>query len=422
LGLVYVPLGKAIAFLLSFLNDGIFAVTDFLQSLRSLQTIWPSPDITWIAAYYTFLALLYLLWKKIKQAKAAKLYLDILHGDSAPSESAAPFDPNQISLTADPIRQLFRLRIFLLFTISGFALLLFIGYTPDRFSRNGLVQFMDVGQGDSILIRTPEGKHILIDGGGTLSFHKPGEDWKIRRDPYEVGRKLLVPLLKKRGVHQLDTLILTHQDADHSGGLQAVLEQIPVKQCLFNGTLKPNEGVKKLFRTALKRNIPLIAADPSHIMSMDAGTQIQFLYPFLAENNQIRVEAQQNNQSLVFLLQMEATRWLFTGDMEMSAEALLLKAWKGETERPPSVANVSIDVLKVAHYGSKTSSTEEWLKYWNPRYAVISVGVINSYGHPSLEVIERLREHQIGVFRTDQMGEVQIGVRKGSLFQRIKLQ
>jgi competence protein ComEC len=83
--------------------------------------------------------------------------------------------------------------------------------------------------------------------------------------------------------------------------------------------------------------------------------------------------------------------------------------------------NVSIDVLKVAHHRSKTSSTEEWLHYWNPRYAVISVGAMNSYGHPSSEVIERLSEHQIGVFRTGQMGEVQIEVRKGALFQRIKL-
>jgi competence protein ComEC len=422
LGLIYLPLGRAIAFLLSYLNDGIFAVTDFLQSLRFFQTIWPSPDTTWIAAYYTFLALLYLILIKIKQVKAAKIYLGNLHGDSAQSEPAIPFDPNQISLTVDPIRQLFMLRIFLLLTITGFTLLLFIGYTPDRFSRGGLVQFMDVGQGDSILVRTPEGKHILIDGGGTLSFHKPGEDWKIRRDPYEVGRKLLVPLLKKRGVHQLDMLILTHQDADHSGGLQAVLEQIPVKQFLFNGTLKPNESIKKLFRTALKRNIPLIAADPNQFITIEAGTNIQFLYPFQAGNDQIRIQAQQNNQSLVFLLQMEETKWLFTGDMEMGAEAILLKAWREGTENPPSVANVSIDVLKVAHHGSKTSSTEEWLHYWNPRYAVISVGAINSYGHPSKEVIERLNEHKISVFRTDQMGEVQIGVRKGALFERIKLQ
>ena len=127
--------------------------------------------------------------------------------------------------------------------------MLWMGYSPDRFNRTGLVQFIDVGQGDAILIRTPYGRHILVDGGGTLTFRKPGEAWKIRKDPYEVGQKLLVPLLKKRGVHQLDLVVLTHEDADHSGGLQAVIAQIPVKQFLFNGTFKRGVSIDEIIST-----------------------------------------------------------------------------------------------------------------------------------------------------------------------------
>ncbi|UUZ96179.1 MBL fold metallo-hydrolase [Paenibacillus sp. P25] len=122
------------------------------------------------------------------------------------------------------------------------------------------MQFIDVGQGDSILIRSPVSRSVmLVDGGGTVTFRKPGEEWKTRRDPYDVGRKLLVPLLKKRGVQRIDYMLLTHQDADHFGGLQAVLEQIPVNKLLFNGTLKPGPEVEKLFRTALDHGTELVA-------------------------------------------------------------------------------------------------------------------------------------------------------------------
>ncbi|MGP3784377.1 ComEC/Rec2 family competence protein [Paenibacillus sp. 1A_MP2] len=81
----------------------------------------------------------------------------------------------------------------------------------------GVVQFLDIGQGDSTLITTPGGKHILVDGGGTVQFGKSEQSWKTRRDPYEVGVKVVVPLLKKRGIHRLDAVIVTHADQDHAG-------------------------------------------------------------------------------------------------------------------------------------------------------------------------------------------------------------
>jgi competence protein ComEC len=122
-----------------------------------------------------------------------------------------------------------------------------------------LISYLDVDQGDSILITTPEGSHILVDGGGTLNFGEK-EAWRIRRSPFEVGAKVLVPLLKKRGIHRLDAIILTHGDQDHAGGLQAVLEGIPVSALLFNGTIADREPYKKLISTALKANVRLYGA------------------------------------------------------------------------------------------------------------------------------------------------------------------
>jgi competence protein ComEC len=425
LGLLYVPAGQAIGFLLAFLNDGIFAVTDFLQHLRFFQTIWPSPGIAWMSAYYCLLTVLYLILEKRNQTGAVHLHsdlsTDLCRREASQTASAVVCDPLQASWSARPSRQHLVLRIYLYAALAGFVLLLFVGYTPNRFTPSGLVQFLDVGQGDSILIRTPEGRHILIDGGGTLHFRKSGEEWKNRRDPYDVGHKLLVPLLKKRGVHHLDLLIMTHEDADHSGGLQAVLEQIPVKQFLFNGTYKPNQGVEKLFKTALDRRIPLLAAEQSHDITIDPKTQIELLFPAATHKDSVRIAAKQNDQSLVFILHMEGTKWLFTGDMEKDTEAALLEARQKGTENFPVDSNVYVDVMKVAHHGSKTSSSEAWLDYWKPHFAVISVGQTNSYGHPSAEVVERLEQQHAGLFRTDLMGEVQIENLKGILYERTKL-
>ncbi|MBP1992890.1 DNA internalization-related competence protein ComEC/Rec2 [Paenibacillus eucommiae] len=390
LGLIYIPFGRSIGWLISGLNDMIFALTAYLQQFRLFQTIWPSPSLLWMAAYYLLFILLYMLLEKRRSSKEADQLMQV------------SLKPRLLSIG-------------LTLSLASLMLLLWIGYTPERWNQAGTVQFIDVGQGDGILIRTPEGKHILIDGGGTLSFRKPGEEWKDRKNPYEVGRKLLVPILKKRGVHQLDMVILTHQDADHSGGLQAVLEQIPVKQFWFNGTYKSNQAMEQLFRTALERNIPLMSPNQVKTITVDSKTNLQFLYPFPNKEASIRLEKEQNNQSLVFLLHMDGTTWLFTGDMEKTTEANVLESLTMDNTFAP------IDVLKVAHHGSKTSSTQEWINYWKPRLAVISVGETNSYGHPSLEVLQRLEQQDMVIYRTDQMGEVQIKVKSGILYERTKL-
>ncbi|NEW05150.1 DNA internalization-related competence protein ComEC/Rec2 [Paenibacillus sp. SYP-B3998] len=400
LGLINISAGRSMGWLLTWLNDAVFWITDRLEQLRGFKMIWPSPSLTWIVAFYLLLVLIYLSLHKNYQN------LSMHHS---------------ILLESSSLKRRY-VQASLLCSVLCFIILLWIGYAPNRLERSGLVQFIDVGQGDSILIRTPYGKHLLIDGGGTVTFQRQGEAWKQRKDPYEVGRKMLVPLLKKRGVHALDFLVLTHEDADHSGGLQAVVEQIPIKRFLFNGTYKPGKSVEKLFTTALNRKIPLVTAESNKWIEIDPDTKLQVLYPLSDGDHasQIDIVKEQNGQSIVFLLEMQGTRWLFTGDMEKNSEEVLLENLKSNIDRGQGVYS-KIDVLKVAHHGSKTSTISSWLDYWKPSLGVISVGQNNLYGHPAPDVVQRLKQNGVRVFRTDEMGEIQFEVRQGIILNRTRI-
>ncbi|WP_284638653.1 DNA internalization-related competence protein ComEC/Rec2 [Paenibacillus silviterrae] len=405
LGLVWPAAGKLLAWLIIQVNHYLFVAIEWLAGWDLFQTIWPKPSPLWIVLYYLLLTL---------SAIGAVEWLE------QTSEGETPQPKLQ---TTKEIPAFFNWRPVHLSVISFlcFSSLLFYGYVYPRWTGSGLVQFLDVGQGDSIMIQTPKSRMtLLVDGGGTLSFRKAGEEWKERKDPYEVGRKLLVPLLKQRGVQRIDYLIITHQDMDHVGGLQAVLEQIPVSRLIFNGTLKPTDAVEKLFETALAKGTQLISAQAGDRLEADELTKLMFLHPLgteAGESEAIRIEKEQNESSLVFLMEMDRTRWLFTGDMDAAAEKQVLERWSGIS----SILTENLDVLKVAHHGSKSSTSDDWLKVLQPRNAVISAGVNNLYGHPNALVVERLATSGASLFRTDRQGEIQMRVREGKIEVRTKL-
>ncbi|MDR6880043.1 DNA internalization-related competence protein ComEC/Rec2 [Bacillus sp. 3255] len=397
-GLIWLPAGKLIGALLAGLNDAVFRLTDGLQQFAMFKQIWPSPSLAWLAVYYMLVVGLFVI---------CHLYLQ-QHTDEPP-----------IILDHRLALKKTHLQAGLGCAAAVFIVHLWIGYSPERFERSGLVQFIDVGQGDAILIRTPYGKQLLIDGGGTLRFRQASEGWKDRQDPYEVGRKLLVPLLKKRGIHKLDLLVLSHADGDHSGGLQAVAEQIPLRQFLFNGTYTPRNGMDKLFRTLDGKGVPLLAARQSDWIELDKSTRLRVLYPFRDTADIAEMVKEQNEYSVVIYLEMLGSRMLFTGDIGKATEQAIIDRLNEEPiadgEQP------RIDVLKVAHHGSKHSSSQEWLDYWKPVTAVISAGVGNVYGHPAPEVIERLRLSGAHVLGTADRGEIQLEVREEGIFTRQQL-
>jgi competence protein ComEC len=371
-------IGTWIAFFINIINSGIFLSIEWLNEFNVFLLIWPSPSHMWILLYFFLLGVI--LWCLVRGI------------------------PNKLN----------RVRLLPLYlSLGGLCILLTFGYNQDDLNRSGLVQFIDVGQGDAILIRTPERKIILIDGGGTLSFGKQENDWTNRKDPYEVGKDLLVPLLKKRGVHHIDYLIMTHGHMDHYGGLQAVLEQIPVRRFIFNGATSDAESLTKLFDTALAEEIPIYIANEGDKVRVDAHTNLSFLFPLNAQN--IMDSSDQNRLSVVSLLEMYDAAFLFTGDMEQIAEYEIMERLRGKEEEI-----FAIDVMKVAHHGSRTSTTDEWLAYWRPKISVIQVGRYNSYGHPHPTVLDKLRDYS-EIYRNDYHGEVQIEVLPESLRIRTKL-
>lgn len=389
---------KGAALLISFLNRFTFYTIDLSEWLPSMHLSWPTPAFLWIAAYYILFAWFVLQGGVLKQHRELERQRIYLVPDGP------RFRRRSVCMTAAA-------------TVLWTGCLLY-GYAPAFWTERGTgtISFLDVGQGDCALVRTTDGKYILIDGGGTTSFRKAGEEWKERREPFEVGRKTVVPLLKKRGVHKLDTLIISHADTDHIGGLQAVLEEMTVGRILFNGTLKSSTGAVKLFQTALNRGIPLIPVQQGDTFAMGSSAVWSVLSPLREEADaRVRLLDEQNDESVVMLLTMLGKRFLFTGDIGAEQEKLLLEQLPVEGEAP------RLDVMKIAHHGSRYSSSGDWLWHWSPRLAVISAGKNNSYGHPSPLTLERLAETDTSVYRTDLQGEVEFSVRRNSLFVRTKL-
>ncbi|WP_346834333.1 ComEC/Rec2 family competence protein [Paenibacillus polymyxa] len=421
------------------LNDLTFWLVKWLNVDDAYVSIWPSSSILWVLAYYAALySVLY--WLKtwltsrrktgdISVVNSTTITSPMYTGLEAAAEWAAilqtAHEPEGAGKFA---RRQWNGYRHVALALSGIAWLgiLCIGYQSPSERNTGVVQYLDVGQGDSILITTPGGKHILVDGGGTMDFATGKNAWRKRTDPYEVGADTIVPLLKQRGVHRLDAVILTHGDHDHAGGLQAVFDQIPVSTLFFNGTLTDKAPFRKLLNTALDKQIKLYGAHHSMEWGPDRDTKIRFLYPFKLEENeseQLPVMKEQNHYSVAMILEMEGASFLFTGDMDDAAESLLLS----ELTRSPSrvkaqegigAARKAVDVMKVAHHGSKYSTSEEWLSYWQPKVSVISVGASNTYGHPNKAVLERLAEIDSAIYRTDTMGEVQIRAQQGKLSVR----
>ncbi|MNJ30975.1 ComEC family competence protein [compost metagenome] len=417
LSALWLPLGEWLAYPVRILNTATFIVTEWLNARSGFMTYWKSPSLLWIAVFYAAFYLL-LYWRHrdriVREADLAEnddtQPLGPLTQSRGPKDSCRRQWRRSVNIRPQP-RQLIQT------ALAGLLLVqLYIGYQPLNTKGRGHVQFIDVGQGDCALITTPNGRNLLIDGGGTVSFRKPEEAWRNRREPFEVGAKTVVPLLKKRGINRLDAVILTHADQDHAGGLQAVLEQFPVDALLINGTLSDSATIKKLMSTALHKQIPIYAAKQGMSLKVDASTRIQVLSPEadVTRNEGIPYSKEQNHESIVFALQMAGAAFLFTGDMDEAAEHRILEGLNREFQP-------KIDVMKIAHHGSKTSTSPEWLEYWQPAAAVISAGASNSYGHPHPIVVERLNSLTSPIYRTDQQGEVQMEVNNGRIRVRTKL-
>jgi competence protein ComEC len=251
---------------------------------------------------------------------------------------------------------------------------------------------IDVGQGDSLFVVTPGGKTLLIDGGGTFGGFSGHEE----HNGIDPGEEAVSPYLWSRRFQKLDVVALTHAHQDHLGGLLAIAENFRVGE-LWIGREVSSSALAKLQEIARQRNISVEHELRGKSFNWD-GLEGEFLWP---EGSSQEVAASaKNNDSLVLRLHYGSETFLLPGDAEKQVEHTMLSENSAETLRA--------DVLKVGHHGSKNSTTQEFLETVRPRFGIISAGEDNPYGHPSPELLDRLRRSGVQVLRTDQNGAVHI--------------
>lgn len=245
------------------------------------------------------------------------------------------------------------------------------------------VTVVDVGQGDSIFLRSMKGDTILIDVGGKVTFGSK-EKWQEASQTSN-AEKTLIPYLQARGVSQIDHLVLTHTDTDHIGDLEEVAKRFKIKEiCVSQGALTKPSFVKRL-RT-LKRPVRTLKAGDKLPMM---GSNLQVLYP-----NEIGDGG--NNDSIVLYGKLLGSSFLFTGDLEKEGEEKLIASYP----------NLKASILKAGHHGSKGSSSEAFLDQLQPSLSLVSAGENNRYEHPNDETLKRFKERHTKVLRTDQNGAI----------------
>jgi competence protein ComEC len=243
------------------------------------------------------------------------------------------------------------------------------------------VNFINVGEGDCILIEAPKKYNILIDGGGTpLST-------------FDVGGRVVIPYLRRKGINKINLLILTHPDLDHLEGLLAVLREFKVDMVLDSGLICAVSEYREFISIIKEKNIPYHQAKVGENFIFSKNLEMLLLNPLY--NSDFYNELDFNNASIVVKLFYKNTDFLFTGDIENTTEKNLL-IWQNILKS---------DILKISHHGSSNSSSLEFLEKVNPIITIISTGK-NNFGHPSEKIIERLKDKNIPVYRTDQNGTV----------------
>ncbi len=271
---------------------------------------------------------------------------------------------------------------------AALVLLIWQPFPPDVHLGQLEMTAIDVGQGDSILVVFPDGKKLLVDGGGIPTFGSNRAQTRM-----DIGEDVVEPYLWEREFRRVDVVALSHAHADHIGGLTAVVADFHPRE-LWTGATPDDPLWRKLRDTAVADGVrikPLEA--PSHFAF--GGAEVEVLAPLA---DYVPGDTPKNNDSLVLRLTYGRRSFLLCGDAEKPVERRMVE--DGGVQLT--------DVLKVGHHGSRTSSTAEFLKAVQPVFAVISVGMDNSYGHPNREVLERLTSWQTVVYRTDRSGLVSI--------------
>ena len=280
------------------------------------------------------------------------------------------FEKNQFKLNA---------KIILLCSVT--AIMPFYKYL----NPNGMLAFVDIGQGDAIFVQLPHHQgNYLLDTGGRLDFKV--DDWQKRADKRGADYTL-IPFLKSRGVKTLDAVFISHAHEDHFGDLDRVSETFYVRNLFFGPGTAEQPNFRKMlnYSTLEKTNKRVVDSNNEWTKG---NIELTCLFPKEKGDGQ-------NNDSLVMMLEIKSKKILLTGDLEKEGEEKLLK---------DPMIDLEADILKAGHHGSKTSTHPAFLSQVNPEIVIISCGLNNRYQHPSKETVALLEEYEIPFYQTDQQG------------------
>lgn len=262
--------------------------------------------------------------------------------------------------------------IFILFI---FILILYI---KTSFDKDTYVYFIDVSQGDSALIVTKNNKSILVDTGGKLNYKN--DNWKQKNKEFNLMASSIIPFFKSIGLKKIDYLLITHGDADHAGYSIELLNNYKVM----------NKYTNKGRKNSLEKKINISSLESKYLKIDDI--EIYSLNDSIYNN--------ENKDSLVLLFKIYNYKFLFMADADKEVEKNIIKKYNLK----------NIDVLKVGHHGSKTSTDESFINEITPKYSIISVGKNNKFGHPNIETLNTLKKSKI--LRTDELGTIKITLNK----------
>ncbi|WP_155593955.1 MBL fold metallo-hydrolase [Lysinibacillus cavernae] len=233
------------------------------------------------------------------------------------------------------------------------------------------VHFIDVGQGDSILIESPKGKTMLVDGG------------------VKGAGQQVVSYLKERGVNKLDIVVATHPDADHIGGLIPVLNSIAIEQFYDSGKVHTSQTFEEMLTLIDEKNIPYHVPKTGDTIKFDEDVTVKVL-------NANEQATDNNDASIVLKMAYGNISFLLTGDAGVSLEKEMMQY------------DVEATVLKAGHHGSNTSSSEDFIRAVKPKVTILSYGEGNKYGHPHAEVVDRLQAIGSKIYATADIGTITV--------------
>ena len=246
---------------------------------------------------------------------------------------------------------------------------------------------LDVGQGDAAVVRFPDNRTLLIDGGVRRTYYDANTQERV---DYDVGKRIIEPYLDYHGIRKLDAVVLTHPDLDHGGGLGYILEHFEVSRLLGISDMPLDSQIHQRLRAVAEaRSIPYAFPYAGEIALTPTAT-LNLLHPIDAASTNL-LDADKNDDSLVIKLSYGEVDVLFTGDIGENAEARLIGSGQ----------DLRAEILKVPHHGSRTSSSPRFLDAVQPRCAIFSLGQGNRYQVPHAEVIARYQARGCKLWRTD---------------------